>query len=55
MAKMASMELRTRQVAAVDAGSSCRAAAVRFATNCAIKVLAFGRQAGAAAPGRGGR
>src|SRR5579875_930924 len=57
MAKMISMDLRTRLVAAVHAGSSCRAAAERFgvSASCAIKLLARVRRTGSAAPGRRGR
>ena len=41
MAKMISMDLRTRLVAAVQDGSSRRAAAVRFgvSASCAVKLL----------------
>jgi transposase len=57
MAKMISMDLRTRLVWAVHAGSSCRAAAERFgvSASCAIKLLAWVRRTGSAAPGRRGR
>ena len=57
MAKMISMDLRTRLVAAVQAGSSRRAAAVRFgvSASCAVKLLERVQQTGSAAPGRRGR
>lgn len=57
MAKIISMDLRTRLVAAVKAGWSCRAAADRFGVSpsCAIKLLARVRATGSAAPGRRGR
>ncbi len=57
MAKLISMDLRTRLVAAVRAGWSCRAAAERFGVSpsCAIKLLARVRLTGSAAPGRRGR
>jgi len=51
------MDLRTRLVAAVNAGWSCRAAAERFnvSASCAIKLLARVRRTGSAVPGRRGR
>lgn len=57
MAKMISMDLRTRLVSAVQAGWSRRAAAERFGVSpsCAIKLLARVRATGAATPGRRGR
>jgi transposase len=57
MAKMISMDLRTRLVAAVQAGSSRRAAAARFgvSASCAVKLLERVQQTGSAAPGRRGR
>ena len=57
MATMISMDLRTRLVAAVNAGWSCRAAAARFgvSASCAIKLLARVRLTGSTAPGRRGR
>jgi transposase len=57
MAKMISMDLRTRLVSAVKAGSSRRAAAVRFgvSASCAVKLLDRVRETGSAAPGRRGR
>ena len=57
MAKMISMDLRTRLVAAIEAGSSRRAAAARFgvSASCAIKLLGRVRATGSAAPGRRGR
>ena len=57
MAKMLSMDLRTRLVSAMESGWSCRAAAARFgvSASCAIKLLARVRRTGSAAPGRRGR
>ena len=57
MAKMISMDLRTRLVAAVQGGSSRRAAAVRFgvSASCAVKLLGRVHATGSAAPGRRGR
>ena len=57
MAKMISMDLRTRLVSAVQAGASRRAAAVRFgvSASCAIKLLGRVQATGSAAPGQRGR
>ena len=57
MAKMISMDLRTRLVAAVQGGSSRRAAAARFgvSASCAVKLLGRVHATGSAAPGRRGR
>ena len=57
MAKMISMDLRDRVVAAVRAGSSRRAAATRFgvSASCAVKLLERVRATGSATPGRRGR
>ena len=57
MAKMISMDLRKRVVAAVEAGLSRRAAAARFgvSASCAVKLLGRVRATGSAAPGRRGR
>lgn len=57
MAKVLSMDLRSRVVAAVQAGSSRRAAARRFGVSAstAVKLLGRVRVSGSAAPGRQGR
>lgn len=57
MAKMLSMDLRSRVVAAVQAGASRRAAASRFgvSASCAVKLLGRVQATGSAAPGRRGR
>ena len=57
MAKMISMDLRTRLVAAVQAGASRRAAAARFgvSASCVVKLLDRVRATGSAMPGRRGR
>jgi len=57
MAKMISMDLRTRLVAAVQGGLSRRAAARRFgvSASCVVKLLQRVRATGSAAPGRRGR
>lgn len=53
MSKALSVDLRERVVAAVAAGSSCRAAAVRFGVSAssAIRWCALARGAGTVAPG----
>lgn len=53
MSKALSVDLRERVVAAVAAGASCRAAAVRFGVSpsSAIRWCALARQAGSVAPG----
>ena len=52
MAKAPSIDLRERVVAAVAAGASCRAAAVRFGVSAssAIRWCAQAREAGPVAP-----
>lgn len=57
MAKMLSMDLRSRVVAAVRAGASRRAAALRFGVSAssAVKLLGRVRATGSAAPGQRGR
>ena len=57
MAKVISMDLRTRLVAAVRSGLSRRAAAERFgvSASCAVKLLARVQATGSAARGRRGR
>ena len=57
MARMISMDLRTRVMAAVLSGSSRRAAAARFgvSASCAIKLWERVQTTGSAAPGRRGR
>lgn len=53
MSKALSVDLRERVVAAVAAGSSCRAAAARFGVSAssAIRWCAQARQVGSVAPG----
>jgi transposase len=53
MSKALSVDLRERVVAAIAAGSSCRAAAERFGVGAssAIRWWALQRQAGSVAPG----
>ena len=53
MSKALSVDLRERVVAAVAAGSSCRAAAVRFGVSAAsaVRWAARVREAGSVAPG----
>lgn len=53
MSKALSVDLRERVVAAVAAGSSCRAAAARFGVSAAsaVRWCALARQAGSVAPG----
>jgi transposase len=53
MSKALSVDLRERVVAAVRAGSSCRAAAIRFGVSAAsaIRWRALAREAGSVAPG----
>jgi transposase len=57
MARVISMDLRNRLVAAVQAGLSRRAAAARFgvSASCAVKLLGRVRATGSAVPGRRGR
>ena len=57
MAKMLSMDLRSRVVAAVQAGASRRAAAMRFgiSASCSVKLLGRLEATGSAAPGQRGR
>lgn len=57
MAKIISMDLRLRLVAAVQAGSSRRAAAARFGVSpsCAVKLLGRVSATGSARPGQRGR
>lgn len=57
MAKVLSMDLRSRVVAAVQGGSSCRAAASRFGVSAssAVKLLGRVQATGSASPGRRGR
>lgn len=57
MAKLLSMDLRKRLVAAVQAGASRRAAAARFGVSVSCVVKRLGRVAatGSAVPGRRGR
>lgn len=57
MAKVLSMDLRSRVVAAVQAGASRRAAALRFGVSAssAVKLIGRVRATGSAAPGRRGR
>jgi transposase len=57
MAKMLSMDLRSRVVAAVQAGASRRAAASRFGVSAssAVKLLGRVQATGSAAPGQRGR
>ena len=57
MAKSLSMDLRSRIVAAVQAGSSRRAAAARFGVSAssAVKLLGRVRATGSPAPARRGR
>ena len=57
MAKMLSMDLRSRVVAAVQAGASRRAAAARFGVSASSAVKLLGRvgTTGSAAPGQRGR
>lgn len=52
MSKALSVDLRERVVAAIAAGSSCRAAAVRFGVNAAsaVRWAALVREAGSVAP-----
>ncbi len=56
MGQPLSMDLRTRLLAAIDAGMSCRAAAARFgvAPSTAIRWQALRRATGSAAPKRQG-
>lgn len=56
MAKPLDTDLRTRIVAAVEAGQSCRAAAARFGVSesAAIKLMRRYRATGSAAPGQMG-
>jgi transposase len=53
MSKALSVDLRERVVAAVAAGASCRAAAIRFGVSAssAIRWRALSREAGSVAPG----
>lgn len=53
MSKALSVDLRERVVAAVTAGSSCRAAAVRFGVSAAsaVRWAALTRKVGSVAPG----
>jgi transposase len=53
MSRALSVDLRERVVAAVAAGSSCRAAAARFGVSAAsaIRWAALARQTGSVAPG----
>jgi transposase len=53
MSKALSVDLRERVVAAVAAGASCRAAAVRFGVSAssAIRWCGMARQSGSFAPG----
>lgn len=53
MSKALSVDLRERVVAAVGAGASCRAAAVRFGVSAssAIRWCGMARQSGSFAPG----
>jgi transposase len=53
MSKALSVDLRERVVAVIAAGSSCRAAAVRFGVSAAsaIRWAALAREAGSVAPG----
>ena len=53
MSKALSVDLRERVVAAIAAGSSCRAAAVRFGVSAAsaVRWAALVREAGSVAPG----
>jgi transposase len=53
MSKALSVDLRERVVAAIDAGSSCRAAASRFGVgiSSAIRWASMKRAAGSVAPG----
>lgn len=53
MSKALSVDLRERVVAAVEAGSSCRAAAARFGVgiSSAIRWASLKRSAGSVAPG----
>jgi transposase len=53
MSKALSVDLRERVVAAVAAGSSCRAAAARFGVSAssAIRWATLAREAGSVAPG----
>ena len=53
MSKALSVDLRERVVAAVSAGASCRAAAVRFGVSAssAIRWCGMARQSGSFAPG----
>jgi transposase len=53
MSKALSVDLRERVVAAVAAGASCRAAAVRFGVSAssAVRWAALAREAGSVAPG----
>lgn len=53
MSKALSVDLRERVVAAVSAGASCRAAAVRFGVSAssAIRWVALAREGGSVAPG----
>jgi transposase len=53
MSKALSVDLRERVVAAIEAGSSCRAAAVRFGIgiSSAIRWASLKRTAGSVAPG----
>ena len=57
MARMLSMDLRSRVVAAVQAGASRRAAASRFGVSASFAVKLLGRvqATGSAAPGQRGR
>jgi transposase len=53
MSKALSVDLRERVVAAIAAGSSCRAAAVRFGVSAAsaVRWAALTRKVGSVAPG----